>query len=464
MERMQSMFSNAFNTPAGQLVEKATSGHLATEDLALNMEICDAVGGYSDGPKDAVKAIKRRLSGNKNYNQISLTLSVLETCIKNCGNRFLVLVTTREFCREILFKTIHPKNTPPVVLQERVLGLIKQLAESFGSNPQMEGASQVYQQLKDEGYEFPKTQVLSNPSGGGSSRSAKRSNPQHHQPHQPRSQVSNPTPEQLAKLRKHMAIVVGNTKVLSEMLTELNPTNCDAPDIELMQELNRTCRAMQQRVVELLEQVGNEEITIELLKINDDLNNVFLRYERFERYRANRQSTPPTKPVEQPQITPYPTASFLPGPGPSASTLSPPVEPPPSYSDTEQPTPEVNDLIDLSLDPGPATNPKQTQNVTQELAGLSLGGVEPAASPSNSNKPLTEQLDAFGELPESEILQLGSSESEIEQWLSANGASLGIQPNAQPPQEAVTDDFSDFLNERATAASNLPSSQHYNQH
>lgn len=47
------------------------------------------------------------------------------------------------------------------------------------------------------------------------------------------------------------------------------------------QELNRTCRAMQQRVVELISHVSNEEVTEELLHVNDDLNNVFLRYERW---------------------------------------------------------------------------------------------------------------------------------------------------------------------------------------
>lgn len=49
-----------------------------------------------------------------------------------------------------------------------------------------------------------------------------------------------------------------------------------------LQELNRTCRAMQQRVVELISRVSNEEVTEELLHVNDDLNNIFLRYERYD--------------------------------------------------------------------------------------------------------------------------------------------------------------------------------------
>lgn len=47
-----------------------------------------------------------------------------------------------------------------------------------------------------------------------------------------------------------------------------------------VQELNRTCRSMQQRIVELISCVSNEAVTEELLHVNDDLNNIFLRYER----------------------------------------------------------------------------------------------------------------------------------------------------------------------------------------
>lgn len=56
-----------------------------------------------------------------------------------------------------------------------------------------------------------------------------------------------------------------------------------ARGVFVLQELNRTCRAMQQRIVELISRVSNEEVTEELLHVNDDLNNVFLRYERWGR-------------------------------------------------------------------------------------------------------------------------------------------------------------------------------------
>ena len=43
------------------------------------------------------------------------------------------------------------------------------------------------------------------------------------------------------------------------------------------QQLHDTCKAMQNRLVELISQLANDEVTAELLRINDLLNNLFLR-------------------------------------------------------------------------------------------------------------------------------------------------------------------------------------------
>lgn len=42
---------------------------------------------------------------------------------------------------------------------------------------------------------------------------------------------------------------------------------------------------MQERLVELISKLSNDELTGELLRINDDLNNLFLRYSRWEKNR-----------------------------------------------------------------------------------------------------------------------------------------------------------------------------------
>lgn len=85
-------------------LESATSSSLVAEDWGLNMEICDMVNGCEEGyalesrvlpseflclllkplcendfssrPRDAVKAIKKRIVGNKNFKEVMLALTV----------------------------------------------------------------------------------------------------------------------------------------------------------------------------------------------------------------------------------------------------------------------------------------------------------------------------------------------------------------------------------------------------
>nr|KAF6398754.1 target of myb1 like 2 membrane trafficking protein [Molossus molossus] len=259
---MEFLLGNPFSTPVGQCLEKATDGSLQSEDWTLNMEICDIINETEEGPKDAIRALKKRLNGNRNYREVMLALTVLETCVKNCGHRFHVLVANRDFIDSVLVKIISPKNSPPTIVQDKVLALVQAWADAFRSSPDLTGVVHIYEELKRKGVEFPMADLDA-------------LSPIH-------------TPQRIARLRSELDIVRGNTKVMSEMLTEMVPGQEDSSDLELLQELNRTCRAMQQRVVELISRVCNEEVTEELLHVNDDLNNVFLRYERFERYRSGR--------------------------------------------------------------------------------------------------------------------------------------------------------------------------------
>ncbi|KAE8578809.1 hypothetical protein XENTR_v10023779 [Xenopus tropicalis] len=317
---MEFLLGNPYSTPVGQCIEKATDGSLQSEDWTLNMEICDIINETEEGPKDAIRALKKRLNGNRNYREVMLALTVLETCVKNCGHRFHVLVTHRDFIDGILVKIISPKNSPPTIVQDKVLALIQAWADAFRSSPDLTGVVHIYEELKRKGIEFPMADLDALSPIHTPQRSVPEVDPatnMHTSQTQQRGSFSNfsnskssPTPpytapggppanmggpisansEQIGRLRSELDIVRGNIKVMSEMLTEMTPGQEDASDLELLQDLNRTCRSMQERIVELISRVSNEEVTEELLHVNDDLNNVFLRYERFERYRSGRSA------------------------------------------------------------------------------------------------------------------------------------------------------------------------------
>uniref|UniRef100_A0A5F7ZPV6 Target of myb1 membrane trafficking protein n=1 Tax=Macaca mulatta TaxID=9544 RepID=A0A5F7ZPV6_MACMU len=319
---MDFLLGNPFSSPVGQRIEKATDGSLQSEDWALNMEICDIINETEEGPKDALRAVKKRIVGNKNFHEVMLALTVLETCVKNCGHRFHVLVASQDFVESVLVRTILPKNNPPTIVHDK--------------------------------------------------------------------------------------------------------------------ELNRTCRAMQQRVLELIPQIANEQLTEELLIVNDNLNNVFLRHERFERFRTGQTTKAPSE-----------------------------AEP-------------AADLIDM----GP--EPAATGNLSSQLAGMNLGSssVRAGLQSLEASGRLEDEFDMFAltrgssladqrkevkyEAPQATDGLAGALDArqqstgaipvtqaclmeDIEQWLSTD-----VGNDAEEPKGVTSEEFDKFLEERAKAADRLP--------
>jgi hypothetical protein len=111
--------------------------------------------------------------------------------------------------------------------------------------------------------------------------------------------------DQMAKLRSEMDIVKTNMSVLSSMLSEVSPGKEHPSDLTLLQELHATCRAMQRRLVDLVGKIAHDQMTAELLHINDEMNNLFLRYSRYEK---NRDAT---KSSGQPAVADGAAASLI---------------------------------------------------------------------------------------------------------------------------------------------------------
>uniref|UniRef100_A0A8C6M6Y9 Target of myb1 like 2 membrane trafficking protein n=1 Tax=Nothobranchius furzeri TaxID=105023 RepID=A0A8C6M6Y9_NOTFU len=390
---MEFLLGNPFTTPVGHCIERATDGSLQGEDWTLNMEICDIINETEDGPKDAIRAVKKRLNGNKNYREVMLTLTVLETCVKNCGHRFHALVTSRDFVDGILVKIISPKNNPPTIVQDKVLALVQVMGDS--------ALHKHSSMTKPTAHTVPPAYTTSQV------------------PNIHASGSINPTPEQICRLRSELDVVRGNTKVMSEMLTEMMPGQEDSSDYELLQELNRTCRAMQQRIVELISCVSNETVTEELLHVNDDLNNIFLRYERYERFRSGRSSAQNV----------------------NNGVLSEATE---------------DNLIDLGPgSPAVVSNiPSSPATLASRLAGLDMGAdsVSSTLSSLGSCKPPPAQddFDVFAQTRTGGAGRQSSVMDDIEEWLCTD-------VKGDEGEEGVTsEEFDKFLEERAKAAEVTP--------
>lgn len=454
---------NPFASPVGAKIEAATDGSLASEDWALNMEICDLVNMTDEGPRDALRAIRKRLSTQmgKNNTAVMYTLTVLETCVKNCDRRFHQLVASKEFGGELV-RLIGPKFDPPQVVQEKVLGLIQSWADAFRSQPDLHGIAEVYADLKSKGVEFPPTDL----DGLAPIQTPKRKFPPAAPtptPPQPRVAISqqprfvHPTafqtlppqqqhyptgpavaaaaaapysqslrPEDLAKLRSELDVVNGNVGVMREMLAELVPGSEPADDLELLGELHQTCKAMQQRITTLLQGVANEEVTSELLLVNDELNSVFAKYDR---YMANRGSKAPTA-----------AAAALPTPPQAASAAaSASSTAAAATSATASAASASASLIDFGAPPptGGATG-SVASGAEAGMGSLSLGGSDEPDLSLASAVADKQKAAATGATAEDKPTDL----AEMEAWLAE-------KPTDPAAADATSKEFDQFLAARA---------------
>ncbi|XP_037649217.1 target of Myb protein 1 isoform X5 [Sebastes umbrosus] len=261
---MEFLLGNPFSTPVGQRIESATGSSLPSEDWALNMEICDLINSSEEGPKDAVRALKKRIVGNKNFKEVMQALTVLETCVKNCGYKFHILVTTRDFVEGVLVRTIIPRNNPPLVLHDRVLTIVQAWADAFRSSPDLTGVVSVYEDLRRKGVEFPMTEL-----DGYSPVQA---------------------PKKIKQLKTELGVVRSNLSMMSDMMSQLDPVTVKQADMELL-ELYTVCKEMQERIVKVVPRLSEEKLIEELLAANDEMNTAFTRYQRFERRIPNGQNT-----------------------------------------------------------------------------------------------------------------------------------------------------------------------------
>ncbi|KAL6103399.1 uncharacterized protein ACO6RY_02805 [Pungitius sinensis] len=261
---MEFLMGNPFSTPVGQRVESATGSSLPSEDWALNMEICDMINSSEDGPKDAVRALKKRIMGNRNFKEVMLALTVLETCVKNCGYKFHILVTTRDFVEGVLVRSIIPKNNPPLILHDRVLSIVQAWADAFRSSPDLTGVVSVYEDLRRKGLEFPVTELDG------------------YTPIQ--------APQKVKQLKTELGVVRSNLTMMSDMMTQLDPVTVKEADMELLEQLYTVCKEMQDRIVKVVPRLSEEKLIEELLAANDEINSAFTRYHRFERRIPNSQS------------------------------------------------------------------------------------------------------------------------------------------------------------------------------
>jgi hypothetical protein len=389
-------------------------------------------------------------------------------------------------------------------VKERVLGLIQYWADAFRGKPQLSTVEEVYEDLKTQGVEFPPVDLdqlapVQTPSRQGQAPSAPEDplsltaeprpsggsggSSQSRRPH--RGPIGPLKPEQVAKLLSELDIVRRNIDIMSEIMTENQPGQESLDDYQLLEELNRSVHSMQSRVADLIERCQDEIILESTLQINDELNSVFVRYERYLRNReALQQSSQQageqalSEPAREGGVA---TTSLS---EPAASISYPSLEDqPPAYEGGAT----VGTLIDLGSDLSapPDTQPAPGHDIVSQLADLGISGDQaPPTQP--PEPPLEQSTDEFDIFAKSRTAYAGSTGgstyedlrvdqtqslaqalhgrntepnayADLQEWLAPPTATPTSQPSAE---SATSAEFDQFLQQRSQQAESLPPARH----
>ena len=153
----------------------------------------------------------------KNSKTALFTLTLLETCVKNCDRQFRVLVCSHQFVEDLL------SLGAPGAVREQMLGMLQSWALAFRADPGMSGVVETVAEMRARGGPFPEptTQDIiltshqvhhQQPSQDQQKIFLFQSSPKHHQPapnnHSSLVPCHGPVPHVGDHCQHHIVIVV----------------------------------------------------------------------------------------------------------------------------------------------------------------------------------------------------------------------------------------------------------------
>ncbi|XP_048130177.1 TOM1-like protein 3 isoform X2 [Rhodamnia argentea] len=241
-----------------------------------------------------MKILKKRL-GNKDPKIQILTLYVLETLSKNCGNSVFQNIIESDILRDMV-RMVFKK--PDFNVMEKLLTLIDTWQEALGGPrgrfPQFYAA---FNELMIAGVRFPPREekgvpFFTPPQSHGVHSTSAFGTASIEASTQPNTSGLSPT---------EMENATGLADVLLEMLGALDPKNPEALKQDVIVDLVDQCRSYQERVMLLVNHTADEELLCLGLALNDSLQRALCKHDDIAKgtplTRQGLTATPALPPV-----------------------------------------------------------------------------------------------------------------------------------------------------------------------
>jgi hypothetical protein len=252
-------YSNSTD-PIVLLIKSATDPLLSSPDWSKNLDICDIVNSSNDGPDIVCKILYKRLQEN-DHHIVILTLTVIETCMKNCGNPFISKITIT-FMEEMIAIARCSKGANAA---QEALRLIQQWGKAFeNQRNQYPIFFDTYVMLKSKGIIFPSEEAT-----GAASFEVSPNRIISNNDNTIREEEIITNQKEFDKLRQDLQTVVDKVKLCREMLAESPGIREDEALAEVIGFLE-ACRDRMSDVIEAGTQgLLDEDLLALSLKTND---------------------------------------------------------------------------------------------------------------------------------------------------------------------------------------------------
>ncbi|KAJ5948615.1 hypothetical protein N7454_001922 [Penicillium verhagenii] len=446
-------------TPLQRAIRNACDPQNYEPNLALNLEVADLVQ-LQEG---------QCLINSRNQNVALLALSLLDMCVKNCGYKFHLQISTKEFLNELVRKFPERPAMRPSRVQHRILESIEEWRQTICQTSRYKEdlgfIRDMHRLLLYKGYAFPEVRredaAVLNPSDNLRSAEEMEEEEKEAQSAKLQELIRRGTPADLQEANRLMKVMAGydnrhktdyrakaaeevarvqqKAKILEEMLQN----GQGVPEGDVFEELANALQSAHPKIQKMCEEESDDpEAVHKLLEINDSIHRTIERYKLVKKGDLDAASRIPkgtlgtTTGVSKNANNELSLIDFDPEPSSNGNAAE--------ASQSAQGNALENDLLGLSLgDDSPMPG-----------GGISLGGMGFPSMPSGPTPPLaaSQQAPAGFKANYDILASMNTSRPASQASTPARTQSPQVRQTATPPQPA--DPFAS-LTQAAPASSSL---------